>query len=209
MEFPYTNKHNVIFLREAERLKSPTRTYAQAIIICPLCHEESTIRDGSALRLARKSCKKCSPKLVAEALTKTVPAYIKYLRNGMVSRCHNPDNKNYSSYGGRGITVCDEWKDPENGVYKLHEALGDRPSDKHSIDRIDNDKGYTQGNCRWATPTQQLANRRTRKGHIRERNNQFEASYKHIHLGNYPTEDLAQTAINGAIRIVEFYEDSK
>lgn len=73
----------------------------------------------------------------------------------MNRRCTNPNTMLFSQWGGRGITVCDRWKTSfEHFVLDL----GPRPSPSHSIDRIDNDKGYFPGNCRWATKTEQARN---------------------------------------------------
>jgi hypothetical protein len=74
----------------------------------------------------------------------------------MISRCHNPNNKCYYRYGGRGITVCQEWRDDFSAFYN---HIGPRPSKKHSIDRIDNDLGYMPGNVRWATNIEQAYNK--------------------------------------------------
>lgn len=75
----------------------------------------------------------------------------------LMSRCTNPKDMHYSLYGGRGITVCDSWK---AGFEAFFADMGLRPSGRHSIDRIDNEKGYEPGNCRWALPVEQSANRR-------------------------------------------------
>lgn len=75
---------------------------------------------------------------------------------GMLKRCGNPNSAAFPRYGGRGITVCDRWKDSfENFLADM----GPRPSPKHSIDRKKNDEGYKPGNCRWATMAQQANNR--------------------------------------------------
>ena len=75
----------------------------------------------------------------------------------MKQRCHNPSHKQYSDYGGRGIFVCDEWR--ENFI-NFYNDMGDKPHGT-SLDRIDNNKGYYKENCRWATNDIQHRNQRT------------------------------------------------
>ena len=78
----------------------------------------------------------------------------------MKRRCFNPNNERYKDYGGRGITMCEQWK---NDFLKFMADMGERPSKKHSIDRIDNDKGYCKQNCRWATTKEQNNNMRSNR----------------------------------------------
>lgn len=77
----------------------------------------------------------------------------------MLQRCNNPNNPRYNDYGGRGIKVCKEW----NRFINFYNDMGPRPSNRHSLDRIDNDGDYTPSNCRWATSKQQIYNRRSQK----------------------------------------------
>jgi hypothetical protein len=73
----------------------------------------------------------------------------------MRSRCENPSDNGYPDYGGRGITVCDRWKDFAN----FYADMGDPPKG-YWLDRVDNAKGYDPDNCAWRTPKQQNRNRR-------------------------------------------------
>lgn len=78
----------------------------------------------------------------------------------MRTRCYNPNNKNYPNYGGRGITICDQWR------YSFETFLADmglKPSKKHTLDRIKVNGNYEPSNCRWATRKEQ--NRNTRANH--------------------------------------------
>lgn len=83
---------------------------------------------------------------------------------GIKSRCGNPARNNYKDYGGRGITICAEWRDSFEAFRDWALANGYR--DDLTIDRIDNAGNYCQENCRWATITEQCNN--TRRNHIVE-----------------------------------------
>lgn len=73
----------------------------------------------------------------------------------MLDRCRNPNSTAYAWYGGRGISVCDEWYDFIN----FYKDMGHRPTGKE-LDRVDNDKGYSKENCHWITHKQNCENRR-------------------------------------------------
>ena len=90
---------------------------------------------------------------------------------GMKQRCFNPNKSQYEDYGGRGITVCDEWKNDSKAFIKWAYANGYR--DNLQIDRIDNNGNYEPDNCRWVTAEVNMQNRRPFKPRA--------ISYDHIH----------------------------
>ncbi len=79
----------------------------------------------------------------------------------MISRCHNPKDWAFAYYGGRGIRVCKRWRtSPETFIADM----GERPSNKYTVNRKDNDGNYDPENCEWATDTEQARN--TRRNHL-------------------------------------------
>lgn len=79
----------------------------------------------------------------------------------MIGRCCvSSHGATYANYGGRGIKVCDRWL---NSFEAFVQDMGERPTPKHSIDRINNDGHYEPGNCRWATSKQQANNKRNNR----------------------------------------------
>ena len=121
----------------------------------------------------------------------------------MKDRVFNIKHKQYNDYGGRGITICDEWKNDFMSFYNW--AMSNVYSDDLSIDRIDNNGNYCPENCRWTTPTLQMRNQRKRRdntsgykgvyynketGRYRAR---IDVNKKQIYLGQF------LTAVEGAI----------
>ena len=116
---------------------------------------------------------------------------------GMKSRCFNPNDARFSDYGGRGITVCDEWRDD---FFKFYEwAMSNGYDDSLTIDRIDNSKGYSPKNCRWASQKEQARNRRTniniRIGNVtktlREWCDLFDLPYSRVHARYMRNETIS------------------
>jgi hypothetical protein len=120
----------------------------------------STLRKGKS-----KSCAACSRKMghakAREMTAKHGGVKAEYRAwSRMLERCRNPNDRSFKWYGGRGIKVCEEWQG-DGGFERFMEHVGHRPSDRHSLDRIDNDGNYEPGNVRWATKKEQQRNRRT------------------------------------------------
>lgn len=77
---------------------------------------------------------------------------------GMVRRCHQPGSCNYAYYGGRGITVCERWRD---SFLDFFHDIGPAPGSEWTLHRLRNDLGYSPENCVWADPEQQHNNKRS------------------------------------------------
>lgn len=120
------------------------------------CGIESIVR-GDHLRGGKSTCCiNCSTKPTIHGHNSRkyrTPTYRTWY--AMIQRCTNPNYKYYYLYGGRGITVCERWRDFTNFLADM----GERPEGL-TIERIDNDKGYYLDNCKWATIEEQNRNKR-------------------------------------------------
>ncbi len=116
------------------------------------CGKTSSIQSNAVLHSRSKSCLSCAPKKHGYYRTSTNRSW-----NSAKNRCNNPNNKDYASYGGRGIKMCDRWNDFTNFLADM----GEKPDGK-SLDRVNNDGDYEPDNCRWATQSEQNSNQRKR-----------------------------------------------
>lgn len=125
------------------------------------CGNECEVRSNKLRSGNTKSCGCYRKTFITERNTKhnETTHYLHRLWSGMKSRCYNPNTKRWSRYGGRGIVVCDEWKDDYITFRDyILEHLGERP-EGHSLDRINNNGNYEPNNVRWATSEIQNNNR--------------------------------------------------
>jgi hypothetical protein len=105
-------------------------------------------------------CRECGRKVQASKITSHGKSDSPEWRcwRSMRARCTDPKNQQFPNYGARGIKVCERWA---NSFENFLADMGERPSPKHSLDRFPNNDGdYEPGNCRWATQTEQIRNRR-------------------------------------------------
>lgn len=115
-----------------------------------------TIGLVSSNALRKRESKSCGCSLTTHGMSHA-PEYRTWYR--MIQRCYNPNTIGFAYWGGRGITVCDEWRLSFEAFFS---HIGAKPKENLSLDRIDNDGNYEPGNVRWATAQQQRDNQRKR-----------------------------------------------
>jgi len=173
------------------------------------CGKEKTIVGYSLRRGDTKSCGCLRKELTSQRFTKhghrkfNKATHIYQIWLSMKQRCTNPNDKDYCNYGDRGITVCKRWMKFPNFL----KDMGEPPTNKHQIDRINNNRGYKPSNCRWATHIQQQRNSRNNNlieynGKIKclvewskEYNINYHALWKRIYKYHWSIEEALTTPV--------------
>lgn len=136
---------------------------------------------------------------------KNMPEYAVW--SAMKRRCNNPQNKQYMDYGGRGIKVCDRWSS-EHDFANFIADMGKRPTNRHTLERIDVNGDYTPENCRWATYEEQANNKRCNINISYEgRTQTFKQWCKELNLPYYCAISMYKRGKRTFEEIVEYYKN--
>lgn len=142
--------------------KDHTNKHGEIVWKCKCdCGNISYVTSNYLVSGHTKSCGCLATEKAKEANTTHGLSHTKLTRTyaNMITRCYNPNYKYYSSYGGRGISVCSEWSGNDGITNFIKWALSNGYKDNLTLDRINVDGNYSPNNCRWATMKQQQNNR--------------------------------------------------
>lgn len=153
--------NSLILLKEVDpHITKGGNVHRKGLFICD-CGTKKEIQISSVINGITKSCGCFSRANASKRITYINKKHGMYGTNeyscwvSMKKRCLNKSHKAFFRYGGRGITICKEWIESFDNFFN---DMGNRPSKLHSLDRIDNDKGYYKENCKWSTNKEQTRN---------------------------------------------------
>jgi len=129
------------------------------IVLCDYCQIRSGHKKSCGCLKTPFSAKKFINGCISgnAAIHKMSKTRVYRIWKNMKERCRNKNKSNYKYYGGRGISVCEEW---DKSFIDFYKDMGEPPTIKHSIDRIDVNGNYEPSNCKWSTQSEQCKNRR-------------------------------------------------
>jgi hypothetical protein len=146
-----------------KRVENDAQQNAQWLCLCD-CGNEKIIRGGSLRQGKIRSCGCLLSEKSKERMTNIATKHghsdspLYRVHKSMIERCYSPLSKGFKNYGGRGITVCDEWLNDFMAFYSW--AVENGYQEGLEIDRKDNDGNYEPSNCRWVTPLENCQNTR-------------------------------------------------
>lgn len=187
-------RNGVLFVRDIETIKSTGGQRRMCEFICPDCQNCFMANLALVKNGEKKKCNKCAWRKASTSHGLSKLREYKIWKN-IRDRCYNHENISYSNYGGKGITVCDEWLNNPTAFVKYIKELPDQ-TEKATLDRIRSSDNYRPGNLRWTSKQVQSANQTPKPV-----NNGFVGVYKPIRHKRY----RAQIKINEKYHNIGLY----
>lgn len=184
--------NGVKFIRELPHKKIGKRYRRMGLFVCPYCNN-NWITTIESIAFKKKGCGKCQWR----GTHNLRGTRLYTIWDGVIQRCTNKNEGSYVRYGGRGITICEEWRRNFKSFYDW--AMANGYDDSLTLDRKNNNEGYHPGNCRFADKHTQQANRRCGYGTSKfigvskvKGKDKWESyitiNWKRIHLGHYDSQ---------------------
>jgi hypothetical protein len=164
------------------------------------CGKQTSVYYGHLKTGATRSCGCLRKEEFSDRLTKHGLSHTKIYRRykGILERCYQPNHQSYKDYGGRGITVSEEWLNSNNndGFTNFYNwSISSGYSENLTLDRINNDEGYSPLNCRWVTRAVQSENKRNT---VRVKTKYGVLTFKELHdITNIPLATIRDRYYNG------------